>query len=159
MKSIPFAASPLRNRPVERVDAGLWSATSDVCHGRRHRQRPRGSENAVRLRRRHAAVLSSFGVLATFISGALTHRLLRASGVIVVVLGAVMINRGLILTGSGYDLHSVIGSVSRIAKTWGAQSSPPRRRNGRQPRRDHKRGLRRRRKRNPRRGLVRRSKP
>ena len=70
-------------------------------------------------------VLLSFGVLATFISGALTHRLLRASGVIVVVLGAVMINRGLILTGSGYDLHSVIGSVSRIAKTWGAQSSPP----------------------------------
>jgi hypothetical protein len=36
----------------------------------------------------------------------LTHRLLKASGVIVVVLGAVMINRGLILTGSGYDLAS-----------------------------------------------------
>ncbi len=59
-------------------------------------------------------VLLSFGVLATFISGALTHRLLRTSGVIVVVLGAVMINRGLILTGSGYDLHSIVGSVSRM---------------------------------------------
>jgi sulfite exporter TauE/SafE/copper chaperone CopZ len=74
-------------------------------------------------------VLLSFGVLATLISGALTHRLLRASGVIVVVLGAVMINRGLILTGSGYDLHSVIGSVSRMVRplsrpSFEAQSPP-----------------------------------
>ena len=74
-------------------------------------------------------VLLSFGVLSTFISGALTHRLLRASGVIVVVLGAVMINRGLILTGSGYDLHSIIGSVSRMGRplsppSFGPQSPP-----------------------------------
>jgi sulfite exporter TauE/SafE/plastocyanin domain-containing protein/copper chaperone CopZ len=74
-------------------------------------------------------VLLSFGVLATFISGALTHRLLRASGVIVVVLGAVMINRGLILTGSGYDLHSIVGSVSRMVTplprpSFEAQSPP-----------------------------------
>ena len=61
-------------------------------------------------------VLLSFGVLATFISGALTHRLLGVSGLIVVVLGAVMINRGLILTGSGYDLHSIIASVSRMVR-------------------------------------------
>ena len=75
-------------------------------------------------------VLLSFGVLATLISGALTHRLLRASGVIVVVLGAVMINRGLILTGSGYDLHSILGSVSRMVRllsppSFGTQSPPP----------------------------------
>jgi len=74
-------------------------------------------------------VLLSFGVLATLISGALTHRLLRASGVIVVVLGAVMINRGLILTGSGYDPHSIIGSVSRMVRplsppSFGTQSPP-----------------------------------
>jgi sulfite exporter TauE/SafE/copper chaperone CopZ len=60
-------------------------------------------------------VLTAFGVLTTLISGALTHRLLRASGVIVVVLGAVMINRGLILTGSGYDLRSLMSSISRLA--------------------------------------------
>ena len=59
-------------------------------------------------------VLSAFGALTTFISGALTYRLLRASGVIVVVLGAVMINRGLILTGSGYDLRSVTGAIYRM---------------------------------------------
>lgn len=59
-------------------------------------------------------VLSTFGALTTFISGALTYRLLRASGVIVVVLGAVMINRGLILTGSGYDLRSVTGAIYRM---------------------------------------------
>ena len=61
-------------------------------------------------------VLMSFGVLTTLISGSLTHRLLKASGVIVVVLGAVMINRGLILTGSGYDLRSIVGALSRMSK-------------------------------------------
>lgn len=61
-------------------------------------------------------VLLSFGVLTTLISGSLTHQLLRASGVIVVILGAVMINRGLILIGSGHDLASVIASLSRTAE-------------------------------------------
>ncbi len=58
-------------------------------------------------------VLLSFGVLTSLISTALTQQLLRASGAIVIVLGAVMINRGLILTGSGYDLESVMTSLSR----------------------------------------------
>jgi len=65
-------------------------------------------------------VLLSFGALATLISGALTHRLLRLSGAIVVVLGAVMINRGLILTGSGYDLRSI---MARLAAT--SPAHPP----------------------------------
>jgi len=60
-------------------------------------------------------VLVSFGVLATLISSSLTHRLLRLSGAIVVVLGAVMINRGLILTGSGYDLRSAIAALKNAA--------------------------------------------
>ena len=57
-------------------------------------------------------VMLSFGVLATLISSSVTHRLLRLSGAIVVVLGAVMINRGLILTGAGYDLRSVIAALN-----------------------------------------------
>lgn len=61
-------------------------------------------------------VLMSFGVLTTLISGSLTHRLLRTSGAIVVVLGAVMINRGLILTGSGYDLRSIVSTLSKTSK-------------------------------------------
>jgi sulfite exporter TauE/SafE/copper chaperone CopZ len=52
--------------------------------------------------------LTAFGMLATVISGAMTHRLLKLSGVLVVLLGAVMFNRGLILTGSGYDLGSIL---------------------------------------------------
>jgi uncharacterized protein len=58
-------------------------------------------------------VMLSFGMLTSLISGALTHKLLMASGAIVITLGAVMINRGLILTGTGYDLHSVISLMSR----------------------------------------------
>lgn len=58
-------------------------------------------------------VLMSFGVLSTLVSASLTHRLLKASGAIVVALGAVMINRGLILTGSGYDLGSLTRSLER----------------------------------------------
>lgn len=69
-------------------------------------------------------VLLSFGVLTTFISGALTHQLLRASGAILIILGAVMINRGLILTGSGYDLHSMIQSLSMADQPTEKTSSP-----------------------------------
>lgn len=56
-------------------------------------------------------VMLAFGVVASLLSSALTHRLLRASGVILVALGAVMINRGLILTGSGADLASVVARL------------------------------------------------
>ncbi|WGJ14537.1 sulfite exporter TauE/SafE family protein [Methylocapsa sp. D3K7] len=68
-------------------------------------------------------VLLSFGFLSSLISGALTHQLLRASGVILILLGAVMINRGLILTGAGYDLQSVMTSAS--SKLGWAESPPP----------------------------------
>jgi uncharacterized protein len=61
-------------------------------------------------------VLMSFGIAATLISSAITHRLLRASGIVVVVLGAVMINRGLILTASGYDLSSVVGRLGKLGR-------------------------------------------
>jgi hypothetical protein len=47
------------------------------------------------------------------LSSALTHRLLKASGVLVVALGAVMINRGLILTGWGVDLGSLLARIER----------------------------------------------
>lgn len=68
-------------------------------------------------------VMLAFGALTTVLSGAVTHRLLTASGVIVVALGAVMINRGLILTGSGADLASVMTSWRRSAPVELAQTS------------------------------------
>ncbi len=64
-------------------------------------------------------VMLAFGAVASMLSGAFTHRLLRASGIIVVTLGAVMINRGLILTGSGADLASIATRVRR------AEAPPP----------------------------------
>ncbi|MGE5369410.1 MAG: sulfite exporter TauE/SafE family protein, partial [Chloroflexota bacterium] len=56
-------------------------------------------------------VMLAFGAVASMLSSALTHRLLRASGIIVVALGAVMINRGLILTGAGADLASIVARL------------------------------------------------
>ncbi len=58
-------------------------------------------------------VMLAFGVIASMLSSALTHRLLKASGVLVVALGAVMINRGLILTGWGVDLGSLLARIER----------------------------------------------
>ncbi|MGJ0391292.1 MAG: urease accessory protein UreH domain-containing protein [Methylocystis sp.] len=56
-------------------------------------------------------VMLAFGVIASMLSSAVTHRLLKASGIIVVALGAVMINRGLILTGWGVDLGSIAARI------------------------------------------------
>jgi sulfite exporter TauE/SafE/copper chaperone CopZ/LysM repeat protein len=58
-------------------------------------------------------ILLGFGFLTTLISGALTHQLLRASGAVLIILGAVMLNHGLILTGAGYDLRSALTSASK----------------------------------------------
>lgn len=52
-------------------------------------------------------VMLGFGVLASMISARMTPVLLHASGAIVLVLGAIMLNRGLAMTGSGYDFHSL----------------------------------------------------
>lgn len=60
-------------------------------------------------------VMLAFGVIASMLSSALTHRLLKASGMIVVALGAVMINRGIILTGTGYDLGSLLARMRQSA--------------------------------------------
>jgi len=52
-------------------------------------------------------LLIGFGVFASLVSASLARRLVKISGVLVVVLGVVMLNRGLILTGSGYDAASL----------------------------------------------------
>lgn len=59
-------------------------------------------------------VMLAFGAVASMLSSAATHRLLRASGLIVVALGAVMINRGLILTGWGVDLGALVSRFERV---------------------------------------------
>ena len=57
-------------------------------------------------------VMLGFGFIASMISSKATHKILKASGVIVIVLGLIMMNRGLSLTGSGYDVNSLVGTVS-----------------------------------------------
>ena len=55
-------------------------------------------------------VMLGFGYLTSIISKKATHKILKASGIIVIILGIIMINRGLSLTGSGYDYNSLIAS-------------------------------------------------
>lgn len=60
-------------------------------------------------------VMIGFGYFASVISSKMTHKILKASGAIVIVLGLVMINNGLVLTGSGFDFKSMVDSVSGSA--------------------------------------------
>lgn len=57
-------------------------------------------------------VMIGFGYFASVISKRATHKILKASGAIVLVLGLIMMNNGLVLTGSGYDFTSIINSFS-----------------------------------------------
>ncbi|WP_286291435.1 sulfite exporter TauE/SafE family protein [Methylomarinovum tepidoasis] len=53
-------------------------------------------------------LMFGFGFLASLVSHRMTHKILNASGVLVITLGLVMLNRGLAMTGSGYDFHTLI---------------------------------------------------
>jgi sulfite exporter TauE/SafE len=57
-------------------------------------------------------VLLGFGMLTSIISSQFTHKLLKFSGVVVVLLGLVMLNRGMVLTGTTFDFNGIpsIGS-------------------------------------------------
>jgi sulfite exporter TauE/SafE/copper chaperone CopZ len=56
--------------------------------------------------------LLGFGYFASVISAKATHKILKASGVLVIILGVVMLNNGLVLTGTGYDVGSMFISVT-----------------------------------------------
>lgn len=58
-------------------------------------------------------LLLGFGFLTSLLSANLTPKLLKASGVIVMALGVIMLNRGLILTGTGIDFNTLIARVSQ----------------------------------------------
>lgn len=74
-------------------------------------------------------MLIGFGVFATTLVKSTGPKLVKLSSLVVVVMGAVMLNRGLILTQSGYDLDSLVtlavqrwqawreGKITRIAMT------------------------------------------
>lgn len=56
-------------------------------------------------------VMLGFGYFASFISSKATTKLLKASGAIVMVLGLIMINNGLVLSGSGYDVGTMFDKM------------------------------------------------
>lgn len=58
-------------------------------------------------------LLLGFGFLTSLLSGNLTPKLLKASGVIVMALGLIMLNRGLAVTGMGLDFNTLVARVSQ----------------------------------------------
>jgi hypothetical protein len=58
-------------------------------------------------------LLLGFGFLTSLLSANLTPKLLKASGFIVMILGAIMLNRGLAVTGTGVDLNTLVARVSQ----------------------------------------------
>lgn len=71
-------------------------------------------------------VLFGFGLLTNVISTKMTHKILKFSGIVVLVLGLIMLNRGLSLTGSGYDFNSIMSGLKadNIPLTTGSTSNP-----------------------------------
>ncbi len=58
-------------------------------------------------------LMLGFGFLASLLSASLTPKLLKASGIVVMVLGAVMLNRGLAVTGTGADFNTLLARASQ----------------------------------------------
>ena len=57
-------------------------------------------------------VMLGFGSLATVISHTATKRILKVSAIIVLILGLIMLNRGLALTGSNFSFDAIKTSLS-----------------------------------------------
>ena len=51
--------------------------------------------------------LLGFGMATRWLSGTMTHRITQISGVILIVMGSMMLNKGLMKTKSGYDIKSI----------------------------------------------------
>jgi hypothetical protein len=58
-------------------------------------------------------VMLGFGFTASLVSSRATRKILVASGVVVMILGVIMINRGLALSGTGLDASSIL--ISGVA--------------------------------------------
>ncbi len=57
-------------------------------------------------------LMLGFGSIATVLGSKFTHKVLKVSALIVIIMGIIMVNRGLTLTGTGYDFNSIITTVS-----------------------------------------------
>lgn len=66
-------------------------------------------------------LMLGFGFFAGLASRAATGAILKTSGALVFVLGLIMLNRGLILTGTGYDFASLLASASAKVESLAAR--------------------------------------
>jgi len=57
-------------------------------------------------------VMLAFGYFASMISGNATRQFMKVSALIILLLGAAMLNRSLLLSGSGYDVNSLLSRTS-----------------------------------------------
>ncbi len=57
--------------------------------------------------------LLGFGMATRWLSGAMTHRITQISGVILLVMGTMMLNKGLMKTQSGYDFKSISTTLTQ----------------------------------------------
>ena len=72
-------------------------------------------------------VMLGFGMLTSMASASLAPKIIRFSGAIVVILGAIMLNRGLVLSGAKYDLTTGLAWVSmQLRDQTGVDMSIPR---------------------------------
>lgn len=62
-------------------------------------------------------VMLGFGGMANIVSSKATKKILKVSAIIVMILGLIMLNRGLSLTGSGYDIKSLTAKFGSIGMT------------------------------------------
>ncbi|WP_235185946.1 sulfite exporter TauE/SafE family protein [Methylomarinum vadi] len=58
-------------------------------------------------------LLLGFGFMTSLLSNSLTPKLLKASGIIVMALGAIMLNRGLAVTGTSMDFNTLLARFSQ----------------------------------------------
>jgi len=71
-------------------------------------------------------VMLSFGWFAALISAGLKPKLVRFSGIIVLTLGILMVNRGLKTSESGFDFHSLLVGLSGFTESrWGFVLATP----------------------------------
>ena len=61
-------------------------------------------------------LMFGFGAISSFLSGKFTHRMMKVSAVLVMVLGVIMLNRGLSLSGINVVYASSSGGAGNIAK-------------------------------------------
>ena len=59
-------------------------------------------------------MMLGFGGVANIISHKATKKILKISAIVVLILGLIMLNRGLALTGTGYDITSIVSGVKGV---------------------------------------------